>query len=122
MSERVTDFADDSQAEPTQKTCYAVIAICSIEKATDFRALPNDVHLVVISKMDEPAKPEKHRADLYIEAMERIPPEKLESAKQMMLQMQQMTRVRNAASSTEDDVEVNNTKCARLCRYPTLGA
>ena len=122
MSERVTDFTDDSKAEPTQKTCYAVIAICSVEKATDFRALPNDVHLVVISKMDEPAKPEKHRADLYIEAMERILPEKLESAKQMMLQMQQMTRVRNAASSTEDDVEVNNTKCARLCRYPTLGA
>ena len=91
-------------------------------QATNFGALPNDIHLVVISKMGEPSKPEKHRADLYIEAMERIMPEKLESAKQMMLHMQQMMYVMSAASANEDEVEANNIKCARLGRYPTLGA
>ena len=122
ISERVTDYTDDSKAEPTQKTCYAVIAICSIEKATDFRALQNDVHLVVISKMDHPAKPAKHRADLYIEAMERIKPEALKATKEMMVHMQQMTHVTGAAPADEEKGEPDNRKCARLGRYPTLGA
>ena len=121
-SERVTDYTDDSKAEPTQKTAYAVIAICSVEKSTDFRALQDDVHLVVISRMAAPGKPEKHRADLYIEAMERIKPENLQKTKQMMLHMQQIAHVSSEAPAIEDEGEAKNTKCARLGRYPTLGA
>ena len=121
-SERVTDYTDDSKAEPTQKTAYAVIAICSVEKSTDFRALQGDVHLVVISRMAAPGKPEKHRADLYIEAMERINAEDLERTKQMMVHMQQMTHASSAAPVNEEGEEAKNTKCARLGRYPTLGA
>ena len=122
-SDRVTDYTDDSTQEVSNKNSYGVIAICSLEKSVNFRvSQKGEVHMVVITKVDTPTKGDKHKADLYIEAMERVLPENLQERKAMMLQLQQVTSVSRADDLTTEQTAVRNNKCRRLGTYPTLGA
>ena len=122
-SDRVTDYTDDSTEEVSNKNSYGVIAICSLEKSVNFRvSQKGEVHMVVITKVDAPTKGDKHKADLYIEAMERVLPENLQEKKAMMLQLQQVTSVSRADDLTTEQTAVRNNKCRRLGTYPTLGA
>ena len=120
--DRVTDYTDDSSKEASSKNSYGVIAICSVEKSVNFRASKGDVHIVVITKVDTPTKGDKHKADLYIEAMERVLPENLQHMKTTMLLLQQVTNVSRADDLTTEQTAVRNNKCRRLGSYPTLGA
>ena len=120
--DRVTDYTDDSTKEASNKNSYGVIAICSIEKSVNFRASKDEVHLVVITRVTAPAKSNKHRADLYIEAMERVLPENVQNMKTAMLQLQHVTSVSRADDFTKEQTEVRNNKCRKLGSYPTLGA
>ena len=120
--DRVTDYTDDSSKEASSKNSYGVIAICSVEKSVNFRASKGEVHMVVITKVDTPTKSDKHKADLYIEAMERVLPENLQDVKTAMLQLQQVTSVARADDVTAEQTAVRNNKCRRLGSYPTLGA
>ena len=122
ICDRVTDYTDDSVLEATNKNSYGVIAICSIEKSVNFRASKGEVHMVVITKVATPTKGDKHKADLYIEAMERVLPENLQNMKTTMLQLQQVTSVSRADDLTTEQTAVRNNKCRRLGSYPTLGA
>ena len=122
ICDRVTDYTDDSSKEVTNKNSYGVIAICSIEKSVHFRASKDEVHMVVITKVVTPTKADKHKADLYIEAMERVLPEKLQDMKTTMLQLQQVTSVSRADDVMTEQTAVLNNKCRRLGSYPTLGA
>ena len=120
--DRVTDYTDDSVTEMSNKNSYGVIAICSVEKCVNFRAAKGEVHLVVITKVDVPTKGDRHKADLHIEAMERVPPENLQDMKTTMLQLQQVTNVSRSDDLTQEQTAVLNNKCRRLGSYPTLGA
>ena len=121
--DRVTDYTDDATKEDaSNKNSYGVIAISSFEKSVNFRASKGEVHLVVITKIDNPTKGDKHKADLYIEAMERVLPENLSAMKTTMLQLQQVTSVSRADDVTTEQTAVRNNKCRRLGSYPTLGA
>ena len=73
VSNRVQDATTAAAAELTKANCYATVALCTVEKGTDFAAAKDATAMAVISKVVAPSKPLQHRADLYIEAMVLIP-------------------------------------------------
>ena len=79
--------------------------------------------LAIISQVEAPTKTDKHRADLYIEAMQKIPGDELQATKSMMLQLQRMTDTMTSASATEPMTSEEAAGIKRLCReigrYPT---
>ena len=52
--------------ESTNKNCYATVALCKVEKVTDFSVAKDVTAIAVISKVVAPSMPQEHAADLYI--------------------------------------------------------
>ena len=119
-SDRVTDFTDDSSTEISNQNSYGVIALCSFEKAILFRAQKDEVHLVVISKVVKPSKPHLHKADLQIEAMQKIDKTEWGGYKRQVISLQQVTNVSRGDDLTTEQEAVTANKCARLGRHPTI--
>ena len=79
------------------------MALCTIEKATDFATAKDATVMAVISKVVAPSKPLQHAADLYIEAMELVPKHDIASSMGMMRKLQRISNIQSAdpASSSE---------------------
>jgi hypothetical protein len=122
ITERVQDATADAATELTKEKCYATIALCTIEKVTDFSAAKDATVMAVISKVVAPSKPQQHAVDLYIEAMEPVAKHDIPSSMEMMRQLQRISTAQSADPATSTEVAWQQRKCRRLLRYPTLEA
>ena len=94
------------------------MALCTVEKTTDFTAAKDTTAMAVVSKVVAASK-EGHTADLYIEAMDIVSKDDLPSAMKMMQQMQQISDTQSANPAESSEVAYRQRKCRRLQRYPT---
>ena len=122
ITERAQDATAGAATELTKEHCYATVALCTIEKVTDFSAAKDATAMAVISKVVAPSKPQQHAADLYIEAMELVPKHDIPSSMKMMRQLQRISTAQSADPATSSEVAWQQRKCRRLLRYPTLDA
>ena len=121
VTERVQDATateHDSTKSTTAKQ-YSTVALCSIEKVTDFSAAKDTVFIAVISKVVGPAKPEHHAADLYIEGMEPVQRADVAAAVDMMRQLQRVAGIQHVDANTEATATWEQRKRRRMLRYPT---
>ena len=88
VAEHVQDASDRNATEHTeQRKKYGTVALCTVEKVGDFTATRGATFMAVISKVVAPTNPQR-AADLYVEAMEMVLPDKTAAAADMMSQMQ----------------------------------
>lgn len=120
VTERAQDATAGDATEPTKKSHYATVALCTVEKTTDFTAAKDTTFIAVISKVVVPSKPLQHTADLYIEAMEPVPKHDIPSSMQMMRQMQSISDTQSANPAESSEVAYRQRKCRRILRYPTI--
>ena len=113
VSDNVRDALD-----PSATLVYGTIACCTVEKAPDFTAAKDSVHLAIVCKVAHANKPQ-HAADLYIEAMEPVASERKEQTIAMMQQLQRISNVNDGNPSTSVQAAWQQRKCRRLQRYPT---
>ena len=119
ISERVQDHTAVAATESSNKNCYATVALCTVEKVTDFTVAKDVTAIAVISKVVAPSKPQQHAADLYIEAMEVVVKQGLPRSVEMMRKLQQIPNTQSADPATSSEVAWQQRKCRRLLRYPT---
>ena len=123
ITERTQDATAGAATELTKENCYATVALCTIEKVTDFSAAKDATAIAVISKVVAPSKPQQHAADLYIEAIELVVSKHdIPSSVEMMRQLQRISDAQSANPATSSEVAWQQRKCRRLLRYPTLDA
>ena len=117
----ITERAQDATAAGplSLEKSYATIALCTIEKVTDFTAAKDATHMAVVSKVVAPSKPQQHAADLYIEAMELVARDHLPKSLELMRQLQRISTAQSADPATSTEVAWQQRKCRRLLRYPT---
>ena len=99
---------------------YATVALCTVEKVTDFSTVKDTTAIAVISKVVAPSKPLQHTADLYIEAMEVVPKDNVASSMAMMRKLHRISNAQSADPATSSEVAWQQRKCRRLLRYPTI--
>jgi len=120
ITERTQDATAGAATELTKESCYATVALCTIEKVPDFSAAKDATVMAVISKVVAPSKPLQHTADLYIEAMEPVKKDDIASSMGMMRKLQQISKVQSADPDTSCEIAWQQRKCRRLLRYPTI--
>jgi len=111
------DVADACDTSATER--YGSIASCTAEKSTDFTAGRNSYALAIVCKVTLPSK-EQHTADLYIESMEPIAPDRVEQAIAMVKQLKRVSTVNHGNAATSTEAAWQQKKCRRMERYPTL--
>ena len=122
QTDGVTDGTDPDSGEQ-----YGAIAYCTFETSPTFtfpaplRGSDSCIALAVVTKIAAAQKAE-HRADLFVEAMEKVEP----AGKDAMVRMlQHMQRHGRAAQATADEAAAlsppwEQRKCRRMGRYPTI--
>ena len=106
---------------------YGVIAYCTFETSPAFtfppppRGTQSIIALAVVSKVAAPQNPE-HKADLFIEAMEKIETADTDAIVRTLKHMQRHGR---APQATDDEAVASSPpwqqrKCRRMGRYPTI--
>ena len=120
VTDRVQDATADVTTQYTKANQYATVALCTVEKVTDFSTAKDTTAFAVISKVASPSKPDQHAADLYIEAMEVVPTNQTDAALQMMKQLRRVSNVHHGDVATSSEAAWQQRKCRRLLRYPTL--
>ena len=120
VTERVQDPTAGATTEFTNANQYAIVALCTVEKVTDFSTAKDTTAIAVISKVVAPSKPQQHAADLYIEAMELVPKTDLPAAVEMMRQLRRFSNIQCSDATTLSEVAWQQRKCRRLLCYPTL--
>ena len=120
VTERVQDPTAGATTEFTNANQYAIVALCTVEKVTDFSTAKDTTAIAVISKVVAPSKPQQHAADLYIEAMELVPKTDLPAAVEMMRQLHRFSNIQSSDATTLSEVAWQQRKCRRLLCYPTL--
>ena len=120
VTERVQDPTAGATTEVTNANQYAIVALCTVEKVTDFSIAKDTTAIAVISKVVAPSKPQQHAADLYIEAMELVPKTDLPAAVEMMRQLRRFSNIQSSDATTLSEVAWQQRKCRRLLCYPTL--
>ena len=113
VSDNVRDALD-----PSDSSHYGTIACCTVEKAPDFTAGKDTMHLAIICKVVPASKPNQG-ADLYIEAMELVASAQTEHAKEMVQQLQRISNINAGNPTTSVTAAWEQRKCRRLQRYPT---
>ena len=119
ITERIQDATAGDATELTKKK-YATVALCTVEKTTDFTAAKDTTAMAVVSKVVAPTKPLQHTADLYIEAMEPVLKHDIPSSMKMMRQMQLFSDTESSNLAESFEVAWRQRKCSRLLRYPTI--
>ena len=119
ITERAQDATAGAATELTKDNWYGTVALCTVEKVTDFSAAKDATAMAVISKVVAPSKPSQHTADLYIEAMEIVPKDDIANTMGMMRKLQRISDVQSADPATSCEVAWQQRKCRRLLRYPT---
>ena len=123
ITERTRDATVVAATEHTKENSYATVALCTIEKVTDFSVAKDATAMAVISKVVAPSKPQQHAADLYIEAIELVEPKHdIPSSMEMMRQLQRISNAQSGNPATSSEVAWQQRKCRRLRGYPTLDA
>ena len=122
VTERTRDATAGAATELAHKNCFAVVALCTVEKSPEFSSMKDSTAMTVISKVVAPSKPQHHAADLYIEAMELVPKHDIPSCVAMMHQMQRISNAQSGDPAASSEVAWQQKKCRRLLRYPTLDA
>ena len=120
ITERIQDASTGAATELTKETCYGTIALCTVEKVTDFSGAKDITAIAVISKVVAPSKAHQHAADLYIESMEPVAKDDVSKAVEMMRQLQQISTPQSSDFSISSEVAWQQRKCRRLLRYPTV--
>ena len=120
VTERVQDPTAGATTDFTNANQYAIVALCTVEKVTDFSTAKDTTAIAVISKVVAPSKPQQHAADLYIEAMELVPKTDLPAAVEMMRQLRRFSNIQFSDATTLSEVAWQQRKCRRLLCYPTL--
>ena len=120
VTDRVEDATADVTTQATKANQYATVALCTVEKVTDFSTAKDTTAFAVISKVASPSKPDQHAADLYIEAMEVLPTNQTDAAVRMMNQLRRVSNVHRGDAATSSEAAWLQRKCRRLLRYPTL--
>ena len=120
VTERTQDATAGVATKLTKENCYGTVALCTVEKVSDFTAAKDAIVMAVISKVVEPSKPLQHTADLYIEAMEPVKNDDIASSMGMMRKLQQISKVQSADPATSSEIAWQQRKCRRLVRYPTV--
>ena len=120
VTERAQDATAGAATELTKDNSYATVALCTVEKVTDFSAAKDATAIAVIIKVVAPSKPLQHTADLYIEAMEFVPKDDIANTMGMMRKLQRISDVQSADPATSCEVAWQQRKCRRLLRYPTI--
>ena len=123
VAERVRDATVESNADASTEHTesnhqYAVVAVCTVEKCTDFTAAKDTTALAVISKVSPPSGPEQHAAYLYTEAMEIVSVE-VAAAIQMMRKLHGIAGAQSGDPNSSQEKAWQQRKCRRLLRYPT---
>ena len=119
VTERAQDATAGDATELTKKNYYATVALCTVEKTTDFTAATGSTAMAVVSKVVAPSKPQ-YTEDLYIEAMELVPKHDIPSSMKMMRQMQLISDTQSANPADSSEVAWRQRKCRRLLRYPSM--
>ena len=114
------DVTAGAATDLTKENCYATVALCTIEKVTDFSAAKDAIAKAVISKVVAPSKPLQHAADLYIEAMELVPTHDVANTMGMMRKLQRTANVQSADPAISNHIAWQQRKCRRLLRCPTI--
>ena len=96
IAERAQDATAGAATELTKDNSYATVALCTVEKVTDFSAAKDATAMAVISKVVAPSKPLQHTADLYIEAMEFVSKDDIANTMGMMRKLQRISDVQSA--------------------------
>ena len=96
ITERTQDATAGVATELTKENCYGTVALCTVEKVPDFSAAKDATVMAVISKVVAPSKPLQHTADLYIEAMETIRKEDIDTSIKMMRKLQKIAQIQSA--------------------------
>ena len=120
VTERVQDATASEATELSNENCYATVAQCTTEKIPDFSVQKDTTYMAVISAVVAPSKPEQHKADLYIEAMEPVNRDNIASCRGMLRKLQQISTVQSADPDTSSEIACRQRKCRRLNRYPTI--
>ena len=120
VTEHIQDPTAGATTEFTNANQYAIVALCTVEKVTDFSTAKDTTAIAVISKVVAPSKPQQHAADLYIEAMELVPKTDLPAAVEMMHQLRRFSNIQFSDATTLSEVAWQQRKCRRLLCYPTL--
>ena len=120
ITERVRDPTAGIATEPTNENSYATVALCTLEKVTDFSAAKDTAAIAIICNVVKPSKPQQHAADLYIEAMETIPKEDVPRCMEIMEQLIQISNADTANTPVSTEVAWEQRKCRKLNRYPTI--
>ena len=120
VTERAQDATAGDATELIKNSYYATVALCTIEKTTDFTAGKDTTAMAVVSKVVAPSKPTQHTADLYIEAIEPAPKQDTPSSIEMMRQMQLISDTQSANPADSCEVAWRQRKCRRLLRYPAI--
>ena len=113
VTEHIQDPTAGATTDFTNANQYAIVALCTVEKVTDF-STAKDTTVVA------PSKPQQHAADLYIEAMELVPKTDLPAAVEMMHQLRRYSNIQFSDATTLSEVAWQQRKCRRLLCYPTL--
>lgn len=122
----LTDGVSDATDTASEQK-YGVIAYCTFETSPTFtfpsppRGSESCITLAVVSKIAAPQKAE-HRADLFVEAMEKVQPTDTDAIVRML---QYMQRHGHAAPAAVDEAATlsppwEQRKCRRMGRYPTI--
>ncbi|MEC8483795.1 MAG: hypothetical protein VXY99_08240, partial [Pseudomonadota bacterium] len=75
----------------------------------------------VISKVVDPALPQQHAADLFVEALEVIESkDDIDRAAKMIRQLQEISSFDTGDALCSSQVAWEQRKCRRLLRYPTI--
>ena len=104
---------------------YGIIAYCTVEASPMFMFASASLTLAVISKVAAPQKAE-HKADLLLDAMERVDPAQTDGIVRMLQHLQRHGPAARASAqaSHEKDECVSpaweQRKCRRMGRYPTI--
>ena len=123
ITDDVTDATDKSSKEK-----FGVVAYCSIEASPSFMFPPPpqgstaSTAIAVLTKVLSPQKSE-HKADLYVQQMQVVPPGDVKDVVEMFQRMQQHKpsneTPKEAATAVTPPWE--QRKCRKICRYPTFG-
>ena len=120
ITERVRDPTAGTATELTNENSYGTVALCTLEKVTDFSTAKDTTAIAIVCNVVKPCKPQQHAADLYIEAMENVPKEDVPLCIEMMQQLIQISNAETADTPISTDVAWQQRKCRRLNRYPTV--
>ena len=121
VSSHVRDASVDEKKTADTPNSFGTIALCSCERINDFSPAKGSIAIAVISKVVEPALPQQHVADLFIEALEVIESkDDIASSTKMIRQLQEISSFVTVDALPSSQVAWEQRKCRRLLRYPTI--